>query len=48
VDTKTNKREERGKEIALNPNQQIFRINDNHYKVKSQTSYNEYNVTMAE
>ena len=33
-----NSREEKGKEIAQNPNQQIFRINANQYRVKSQTT----------
>ncbi|MDE2590453.1 MAG: SWIM zinc finger family protein, partial [Patescibacteria group bacterium] len=40
-------REEKGKEIAANPSQQIFRINDNHYTVKSQTTKNVYNITMT-
>lgn len=39
-----NQREEKGKEIAQNPNQQIFRINANQYKVKSQTTKGEYDV----
>lgn len=44
----TDPREEKGKEIALNPNQQIFRINDHHYKVKSQTTKSEYDVVSTE
>jgi transposase-like protein len=39
-----NPREEKGKEIAQNPNQQIFRITANQYKVKSQTTKGEYDV----
>ena len=44
----TKPREEKGKEIATNPNQQIFRINDHHYKVKSQTTKSEYDVVSTE
>lgn len=40
----TNPREIKGKEIAQNPHQQIFRINANQYKVKSQTTKGEYDV----
>ena len=43
-----NKREEKGKAIATNPNHQIFRINDEHYTVKSQSTKNFYNVRMTE
>lgn len=39
-----NPREIKGKEIAQNPNQQIFRINAKQYKVKSQTTKGEYDV----
>ncbi len=39
-----NPRREKGKEIAQNPNQQIFRINANQYKVKSQTTKGDYDV----
>jgi putative transposase len=41
-------REESGKEIALNPNQQILRINDYTYHVKSQTTKREYDVISTE
>ena len=41
-------REESGKEIALNPNQQILRINDYTYSVKSQTTKREYDVIHTE
>jgi putative transposase len=46
-DNKCN-REENGKEIALNPNQQILRINDYTYHVKSQTTKREYDVIKTE
>ncbi len=42
------KRQEKGKEIALNPNVQILRINDHLYKVKSQTTKREYDVISTE
>lgn len=45
---KENNREEKGKEIALNPNQQILRINDYTYHVKSQTTKREYDVIHTE
>ncbi len=50
VDTNTREsnREEKAKEIALNPHQQIFRFDDNHYKVKSQTTKREYDVISTE
>lgn len=41
-------RQEKGKEIALNPNQQILRLNDYTYKVKSQTTKREYDVIHTE
>lgn len=41
-------RQEKGKEIALNPNQQILRINDYTYHVKSQTTKREYDVIHTE
>ena len=41
-------REESGKEIALNPNVQILRINDYTYHVKSQTTNREYDVISTE
>jgi transposase-like protein/predicted nucleic acid-binding Zn finger protein len=44
----TNNREERGKEIALNPHVQILRINDHLYKVKSQTTNREYDIISTE
>ena len=44
----TNPREERGKKIALNPHVQIIRLNDYHYKVKSQTTKREYDVVSTE
>lgn len=43
-----NNRQESGKEIALNPNQQILRINDHLYHVKSQTTKREYDVISTE
>src|SRR5579864_1209472 len=44
----TNNRQDKGKEIALNPNQQILRINDYTYHVKSQTTKREYDVISTE
>ena len=44
----TNKRQEKGREIALNPNVQILRINDYTYHVKSQTTNREYDVVSTE
>ncbi|MGI0046348.1 MAG: IS6 family transposase [Nitrosotalea sp.] len=44
----TNNRQEKGKEIALNPNVQILRINDYTYHVKSQTTKREYDVIHTE
>lgn len=44
----TNNRQEKGKEIALNPNVQILRISDNLYHVKSQTTKREYDVISTE
>lgn len=43
-----NERQDKGKNIALNPNQQILRIDDHHYKVKSQTTKREYDVIATE
>lgn len=39
-----NPREQKGKEIALNPNVQITRLNDYTYHVRSQTTNREYDV----
>jgi transposase-like protein len=47
VDNITNPRQEKGKEIAQNPDKQIFRINDEHYTVKSQTTKIIYNIIMT-
>lgn len=47
VDNTTNPREEKGKAIAQNPNHQIFRINDERYTVKSQSTKNFYNIRMT-
>ncbi|MGI0101083.1 MAG: IS6 family transposase [Nitrosotalea sp.] len=44
---KRNLREEKGRSIAQNPNQQIFRITANQYKVKSQTTKGEYDVILT-
>lgn len=44
----SNPRQEKGKEIALNPNVQILRINDHLYNVKSQTTKREYDVISTE
>ena len=41
-------RQEKGKEIALNPHVQILRINDYTYHVKSQTTKREYDVISTE
>lgn len=46
--TQDNNRQDKGKEIALNPNQQILRINDYTYHVKSQTTKREYDVISTE
>ncbi len=43
-----NPREIKGKEIATNPNRQVFRINANHYQVKSQAYKIMYNITMTD
>lgn len=48
VDNTINPRQEKGKEIALNPNVQILRINDFTYHVKSQTTKREYDVIHTE
>lgn len=48
VDNITNNRQVKGQEIALNPNQQILRINDYTYHVKSQTTKREYDVISTE
>src|SRR5574340_698545 len=48
VDNTINPRQEKGKEIALNPNVQILRINDFTYHVKSQTTKREYDVISTE
>jgi putative transposase len=45
---KQDNRQEKGKEIALNPHVQILRINDNLYHVKSQTTNREYDVISTE
>jgi hypothetical protein len=42
-----NLRLQRGQEIANNPNQ-VKRFNDNEYKVKSQSSNSEYDITASE
>jgi transposase-like protein len=43
-----NNREEKGKEIALNSNQQVIRLSDHLYKVRSQTTKREYDVISTE
>lgn len=43
----TNKREEKGKEIAQN-NNQVKRIDEHHYKVKSQSGNGDYDVVSTE
>lgn len=43
-----NNRQDKGKEIALNPNQQILRLGDHLYHVKSQTTNREYDVISTE
>lgn len=48
VDNTVNPREEKGKEIALNPNVQIIRLNDYTYQVKSQTQNKKYDLIHTE
>lgn len=47
MNTETNSRQNKGQEIANKPNQ-VSRIDDSHYKVKSQTVDTEYDIVATE